>query len=373
MKITCSTGALLAAVQGVMPAIASRSTTPILVNLKMVAEGDGLILMGTDTEVGIRYKLLGVDVSQAGAAVVSPQKLSAILRESSEETIVIEADQNTAKLKSGTGRYSLVASDPGTYPDPPDHEDSEDFHEVNAGILRSMIRRVSFAADKKEGTRWAVTGILWETEKDRIRLVATDTKRLAVIEGAATVHGKTTDPRGTVSHLIPLKTFQLLEKHLADDGETIKVVLHPNAAIFSTARWTIVTQLVQGRFPPYREIFPKKFGTTFQIEIDAFAKALRQAAITADQESKRAEFEFAGRAVTIQAQGKEVGNSEVKLELTDYSHDRISIAFDPSYLLEYFRAIGDEPKAVLCLTNSDKPAVFRLGDHYSYLVMPMGD
>ena len=85
------------------------------------------------------------------------------------------------------------------------------------------------------------------------------------------------------------------------------------------------------------------------------------------------DFHFSGNKVTMQARGPETGSSEVELELPEYPGDDIDLAFDPSYLTEMFRAIDGEPTATLEMTNREKPAVFRVGDQYMYLVMPMGD
>ena len=105
---------------------------------------------------------------------------------------------------------------------------------------------------------------------------------------------------------------------------------------------------------------------------DFFAK-VRQAAITSDDESKRVDFGFSAGKVTMKARGPETGSSEVEMDLPEYHGGDIDIAFDPAYLTEMFRAIDGETTAVLEMTDGQKPAVFRVGDNYLYLVMPMGD
>jgi DNA polymerase III subunit beta len=370
MKFSCQTDALLQAFQFVAAAAAARTTIAVLSNVKVVAEDDALILTGTDTEITIRFELRGVEVKRAGQAVLPPQRLIAILRESSEELVNIETTENKALVKCGSSKYELVTGDPAAFPELEATDKGEDYHEVTAGLLRTMIRRVAFAADKKEGTRWAVTGILWEAEKDRIRLVATDTKRLALIEGSAVVHGDGTDPKGP-SHLIPVKAIQLLERHLSDDAEPIQIILRQNSAIFQTGRWVIHTKLVEGRFPPYRDIIPKKSPIRVQLDAPQFSAKVRQAQITSDEEAKRVDFNFSPGKLTLQARGDDVGSSEVTMKLEGLK-DEVEIAFDPIYVLDFFRAIDAEPTVNLEMTDHEKPAVFRLGDYYSYLIMPMG-
>jgi DNA polymerase-3 subunit beta len=369
MKLTCQTDALLAACQLVGAAVAARTTMPVLANIKAVAQDDALVLTGTDQDVGIRYELRGVEVKRAGACILPPQRLIAILRESTEETVVIDANENTTHVKAGTGKYELPNGDPDSFPDLPLIETGQDFHEITAGLLRTMIKRTAFAADKKEGTRWAVTGVLWEAEKDRVRLVATDTKRLALVEGSAVVHGES--GKGP-AHLIPIKTVQLLERHLTDDSEPIQVALRPNGAMFQTGRWLIHTKLVEGRFPPYKDILPKKSAVKLTLDAPTFASRVRQAAIMSDDESKRVDFTFGPGKLTLNARGAETGSSEVTMKLENYDGPEVEIAFDPHYVLDLFRAIDGEPSVMLEMSDGQKPAVFRVGEHYSYLVMPMG-
>jgi DNA polymerase-3 subunit beta len=134
----------------------------------------------------------------------------------------------------------------------------------------------------------------------------------------------------------------------------------------------IHTALVKGRFPPYREIIPKKSGMKIPLDAPTFAARVRQAQITSDDEARRVDFEFRPGKLTLNARGAETGSSEVTMKLEQFDGDEVKIAFDPAYVLEFFRAIDGEPTVVMEMTDGLKPAVFRLGEHYSYLVMPMG-
>lgn len=372
MKVTCQIDGLLAACQIAQMAVAPRTTKPILANVKAVAHDDALVLMATDLEVGIRYELRGIKVSRAGSAILQVGKLVNILREATDLEVTIDAGEETTRVTMRGGRYELPGGDPAEFPDVPTFDPAGRFHEIGAGVLRTMIKRTAFAANRKDNSpRYSVNGVLWEADNNTARLVATDLKRLAIAEGPAELHGTPDDK--PPSHLVPLKAITLLERNLADDGERIRVALNTNDALFQTERATVYTRLVQGKFPMYQQIVPKKSGVKFPFSVPDFFSKVRQAAITSDDESKRVDFHFNGPKVTMKARGPETGSSEVELDLGEYPGDAIDIAFDPSYLTEMFRAIDGEPSAVLEMTNRDKPAVFRLGEHYLYLVMPMGD
>ena len=374
MKLKCQRDWLLTACQLVGAAVAVRSTKPVLACMKAVAEDDALFLMATDNEIGVRYELRGVEVKRAGAAILPPGKLISILRESSDADVSLDADENGTLVRTSTGKFNLPGGNPAEFPDIPPFNDGGNYHEINAGVLRTMIKRVAFAADKTEATaRWAVTGVLWEAEGKKARLIATDTRRLALCEAPADVHGaKETKDAKTQSHLVPQKAIQLLDRSLADDGELVRIALTANEAMFQTGRALIYSKLVEGRFPPYRDIIPKKPGMSLQIPVADFLSRVRQAAIMTDDETKRVEFSFEAGKVTLNAQGgADNGSGEVMLELPDYKGSKVEIAFNPQYLIDMLRAVDNEPTLKLEMTDGQKPAVFRLGDDYLYLVMPL--
>src|SRR5205085_11134326 len=144
--------------------------------------------------------------------------------------------------------------------------------------------------------------------------VATDSKRLALATGPAAAvggHGTT----GGQSHIVPTKAMALLERNLHDDAEVIRVSLRSNEVLFKTERATIYSRLVEGRFPPYREIMPKKANARIPLAVTPFMTAIRQAAIMTDDESKRVAFHFASGKPTLEAQGAATGRAEVEVGL----------------------------------------------------------
>jgi DNA polymerase-3 subunit beta len=372
MKVTCQVDGLLAACQIAQMAVAPRTTKPILSNVKAIAHDDALVLMATDLEVGIRYELRGIKVSRGGTAILQIGKLVNILREATATELVIDAGEETTRVTMKGGKYELPGGDPAEFPDVPTFDDGGRYHEISAGVLRTMIKRTQFAANRKDSSaRFSVNGVLWEAEKGKARLVATDTKRLALMEAPADLFGES-DAKPH-SHLVPLKAIALLERNLTDDGERIRVALKTNDALFQTERATIYTRLVEGRFPPYQQFIPKKFAAKVSLPVPDFFAKVRQAAITSDDESKRVDFSFTTGSVTMKARGPDTGSSEVEMELPEYTGPKIDVAFDPAYLTEMFRAIDGETTATLEMSDGIKPAVFRVGDQYLYLVMPMGE
>jgi DNA polymerase-3 subunit beta len=362
------------ACQLVSAAVPAHTTIPALKNIKATALDDALLLVAYDPTqgVGIRYELRGVTVARAGSCILPKDQLIQILRESGDPDISLDAGKDSIVAKAG-GRYEMLSLDVDEFPDIPAFDDGGRYHEVLASTLRAVIRRTAFAADKKDTTaRFALTGVLWEAEGKTTRLVATDTKRLAVCEGPATVYGPA-DPVKAV-HLVPLKAVGLLERNLLDDTELVRVGLRTNDALFQTAQAMIYTSLVQGKFPPYRDIIArtrKEATQKIALPVDAFLARVRQAAIMTDEDSKRVDMVFEPGLVTMRARGSNTGSSEVSLDLPEYDGPKTEIAFDPSFLIEFLRAVESEPTVTLEMSAGNRAALFQCGDEFSYLVMPL--
>ncbi len=374
MKVTCQRDSLQMACQAVAQAVPTHTTIPALKNIKATAHDDALLLVAYDPTqgVGIRYELRGVTVARAGSCILPKDQLIQILRESGDPDISLDAGKEAIVAKAG-GRYEMLSLDVDEFPDIPSFDDGGRYHEVTAGQLRTMIKRTAFSADKKDTTaKFALTGVLWEAEGKTTRLVATDTKRLAVCEGPATVYG----PPDTVKavHLVPLKAVNLLERNLTDDNELVRIGLRTNDALFQTERAMIYTSLVQGKFPPYREIIAKTRKEATQkvpLPVDGFLARVRQSAIMTDEESMRVDMTFEAGKVTMKSRGAKTGSSEVSLDLPEYAGPTTEIAFDPQYLIEFLRALEGEPTVVLEMSTGARAALFTCGEQYSYLVMPL--
>jgi DNA polymerase-3 subunit beta len=366
MKATYQREGLLSAFQLASAAVAPRDVKPILRNLKIITEEGQTTLMATDLELGIRLTVRDVKVEEPGEAILPAARTLAILRESTDEELSLDANNDRCVVRGRFNEFEMPSEDPANFPDVPPFAE-EKFHEITAGGLREMIRRTIFAA-ATENPRYAVTGILWELENDQAHLVATDGRRLAVVNGTATAHGEHTTKGQTP--VVPTKAMSLLERNLSDGEETVRVSLRPNEVLFKTEQAMIYSRLVEGRYPAYREVFPKKATTKVTLTAGPFHSAIRQAAIMTDDESKKVVFSFGKKKLTLQASGAETGRSKVEMPF-EYDGKAIDIRFDPRFLTDMLRVLDPSVSLTLELVDSNSPALFRDGKDYSYVVMPL--
>jgi len=366
MKLTANRQSLLAAVQTVQSAVATKTTNPILTNIKITASQGAMTLAGTDTEVGIVYDLPGVTVDRPGEAIVPPDRLAAILKEGKDETVSIIADEKSTTVRLAAGHVKLPGADASEFPDPERFADGPDYHEVSVGVLRSLIGLVEFAVPRKDNSqKFSVTGFLWGSGEFGVRLSATETKRAAVAIGEAKRFGS----QSVASAIVPLKALDILEKSMSDDGEQVRVSITDNTISFLTERTTVTSSLIAGRFPPLDKVVPKGSKGKAMLPREAFASHLRLAATAVDGTTKRVDFRIADNAITLTAGGAETGNAEFLFSVP-YDGPDVSFGMDYTYILDIFKACRVETIQMDCISH-DKPVVFRSGDNYLCLVMPL--
>jgi DNA polymerase-3 subunit beta len=158
------------------------------------------------------------------------------------------------------------------------------------------------------------------------------------------------------------------------DNEVVRVGLRTNDALFQTDRAMIYTSLVQGKFPPFRDIIGKtrkEAKHKIPLPVESFFTRVRQAAIMTEHESQRVDMTFEAGKVTMQARGANTGSSEVSMDLPEYDGPTTDIAFDPQYLIEFLRSLEAEPTVTLEMSTGTRAALFTCGTEYSYLVMPL--
>ncbi len=369
MKIRSPREALLGACQSASVAVPSRDVKPILRNLKVIAAADGCTLLATDLELGVRLAVRSVKVDVAGEALLPAGRLVAILREATDEELDIEASTEGSQVRGAAAEFELPGDNPADFPDIPTFN-GDQHHELKAGILREMIRRSIFAADNKESNvRYtAMRGVLWEFEGGQVRLIGTDGKRLAVASGAAVDHGAG-DTKGA-DHVVPVKAMGLLERLLQDDEQPVRVSLRQNEALFQTETATIYTRLVEGKYPNYRGVFPKKPTVKVPLPVGPFLTAVRQAKIMTDDESKKVEFQFTKQKLILQAHGAATGRSKIEMPVEHDGKD-LKINFDPDLVTDMLKVLPAEAPLALEMVDGNNPALFRSGADYSYVVMPL--
>ena len=367
MKITCEREKLLEAFQTVAAVAPNRSPKPILQNVKLDVTKDRTLLMATDMEVGIRMEVGGIEAEVEGKALLPVQRFGSILRESTDDKLVIEADPQGTIVKGERSEFKLPGANPEEFPDVAAFEDKA-HHEVPARLLKELIRRTIFATDT-ESSRYALGGVLLEMEEDKITAVGTDGRRLSKMEGPAmSVEGGASNETMTI---VPTKAMNLVERSLSDGDAEVQIAAHSSDVQVKSPRATIYARLVEGRFPKWRDVLPQRTGSQ-KIELTAgpvFA-AVRQASIVASEESRGLLFTFDAGTLTLSSQTAEVGQSRVELPIA-YDGEKIEISLDHRFVADFLKVLDPEKNFTLDVQDGEAAALFTTDDGYGYVVMPL--
>jgi len=362
MKVRCDRNALFDACQLAAGVVAGRTPKPALQCIRLQAQDKSLTLSATDLEIALRYRVDSVEILSPGDVVVPADRFNAILRESHDQTIDIESDGDACRIVCADSKFKVFGYDAREFPTIPDFPEKAGFT-VKAGILKQLIERTVFAA-AKEITRYAINGVLWEPRGKRMKMVGTDGKRLAQSFGP--LQADAADDRAGVC---PLKTMNLLKSLLVDPESDVEVKITENELKVRCGAAMVSSRLVEGDYPKYDEVIPKENDKSAEFESDALASAIKRAALLVSVDSRRVVFNFTAGNLELRSSAPEYGEAEVNTP-ADYKGDPLQIAFNPDYMVDGLKALGQK-RAKFEFRSNDRPGVLRSENEFIYVVMPL--
>ena len=367
MKITCDREQLASAFQLAASVAPSRSPKEILQNVKITARSGKVVLSATDMEVGIQLNVEGVEIEVDGAALLPVQRVGSILRESSDASLILEADDKGVKVKGTGSRFQLPGANPDEFPTVASFEEKS-YHEIPIGLFKELVKRTVFATDAESG-RYALGGVLLEMEEDRVTAVGTDGRRLATMEGKGSSIGE--HKTSGTNTIVPNRSISLIERALSDTDEQVEVAARPNDLLVRTPRCTIYSRLVEGRYPNWRQVIPQREeAITIDLVVGPLHAALRQAAIVTDQESRGIDISFGEGSMVMEANTAEVGESRIELPI-GYDGETVTVTLDHRFVADFCKVLDAERTVQMEIESSDKPALLTTDDGYQYVIMPM--
>jgi DNA polymerase III subunit beta len=368
MRALCNREALLTAFGMVSGVVPLRSPKPILQNVKLIAEAEeGSVLMGTDLEVGIRHRVLGVKVEQPGSVILPTTEMGSILRTTTDPELTIETNDERLVIHGVHSEFTLTVEDANLFPEIPDFTASS-YYIVSAADLKKLIRRTVFATDV-ESTRYALGGVLVELTAESIAMIGTDGRRLARM--AALAEAEDNPPIPTGFPVIPVKALKLIDRNLADDDPPVHISIQSGATVLTrTESAVIYSRLVEGRFPRYQDVFPTNIEVKIPLEVGPLRTAVEQASIVTSEDSRGVDFQFDAGILRLISQSADVGSSHVEVPIT-YDGKSVGITFDPRYLVDALKTLDDTTAITAELIDSKNAAVFKTDDRYTYVVMPL--
>lgn len=365
MKVTASKDNLLFGVNAIQKAVSAKTTIPILSCIKLEAKGGFLFFTATDLEIGIQCHV-PVEVVEEGITVVPARYFSEIVRRLPDVAIELQqVTENELVIKYEESQLTLKTFDKNDYPNMPELLEENEL-QIKADVLKKMIRQTVFAAGTDEG-RSLFTGVLFEVEEDKLRMVATDTHRLALRQGMIINRQEK-----QLSCLIPAKILGELARLIYEEDEVCYVNLGKNLASFKTGNILIVTRLLEGQFPNYRQVIP----TTYSLKIKAVNKTLQEAVerislFTMQKDiNNTVQIKIGNNIIVISSQS-DLGQGYEQLNI-EGEGEPVTISFNSKYLLDVFKVLEAE-KVTFEFTGPLSPCIVRAEEteNFIYLLLPI--
>lgn len=382
MKVVCDRPALLEAVNLVGAAVASRTPRQQLTCVRLTAGASGgageLTLAGTDAEVSLRLVVPQVQVEAGGEALVPADKLRQIVSaEERDQTLTLRTEEHDLHIEGVDAHFTIRGLPPAEFPPIPRFEEllarARASFTHPAGSLSDLISRTLFAT-ARETSRYAINGVLLKRDGKQLRMVATDGRRLAL----CTARTAADKAAGSVECIVPNKALSLLQRLIQDADEPVQVAVGETQVCFclgpspAEARATLVSNLVEGTFPPYEEVIPRDQDKKIVFDRDALSSAVRRAALLTNEESRGVRLAFRGkdRLLELASRAPEMGEARVTVELKSYEGEDIEIGFNPGFLTDALRVAPGE-EVIFELKGQTSPGLMRSGSDFLYVVMPV--
>lgn len=374
MKVTVLQENLARGLSIVSRAVSPRSTLPVLANVLIASDEGRLRLSATNLELGITC-WIPARIEQEGSTTVPSRTFSDLVNALPADQVMLSLDVQTQTLnvRGGTSTNDIKGIDAQEFPPVP-VPDLDGAVQINVGDFREMVQQVAFAASTDEA-RPVLMGVLVHVEKDKLTMAAADGFRLSVRKAVLSMPAPS-----PLTAIIPARALTELARVATDGEEPIYMVLPKGRGqvLFRVKDVEVVSQLIDGTFPDYQQIIPRKYTSRTLVSTASLLKACKQAEIFAREGSNVARLnirsssgELQPSEVEISATSEETGKNETIVEAT-VDGSGVLIAFNVKFLREALEIIKT-PNVALETSAPNAPGVVRpVGDdQFLHVIMPM--
>ena len=366
MNFTISKEQILNGLQATQNVVSTRTTLPILSNVRLRAEGNRLELTATDLDVTVTATVEAT-VKTPGATTVPAKKLFGIVRELGTTEIEFEVDdKNVTSIRSGPSFFKIRGLGAEDFPPIPAPKEDRRVT-LPQEKIRGMLRKTSFAVSSDE-SRYVLNGLFFSLKDHKMGMVATDGRRLALVEEEVEISEKSQG-----EFIVPAKAINELNRLLQDKGE-LDISFSENQAAFQLRddkglAILLITKLIEGSYPNYRQVIPGEAKERVPLGRDEFMHALKRAELMTSDKQNSVRLTFGKNNLAITANSPDVGEARESMAI-NYKGKEMAIAFNPSYLIDPLNALTND-EVYLDLIDELSPGVLKINGNFLYVVMPM--
>lgn len=361
MKFTVNKEALLDGLQTIQNVVSSRTTLPVLSNVLIETTDSGIRLTTTDLEMGIRRDI-EAQIEKPGTTTLPARRLLAVVRELPSSEIQVETDsKHISSIKCGPSFFKIYGMAKEEFPAFPSFKDAKIF-KLKQGDLKDGLKKTAYAISVDE-TRYVLNGILFSFKENKLTLVATDGRRLALWE--TDVEFPKSQER---DFIVPTKAINEIQRLLRDDGE-VSISVGENLISLELNGSLLVTKLVEGTYPNYRQVIPSETKERVTLDREMFLSCVHRVSLLSNEKSSSIRLSFAKNNLDITSNTPEVGEARESLSVPYKGRD-FAVAFNPEFLMAPLRSLSDE-EIYLELSDEMSPGVVKIKTPFLYVLMPM--
>ena len=361
MKIKVNKEAMIDSLQKVQSVINPRNALPVLSNVLMKAQKGKLELTATDMSLTVRATL-AAEVIESGTTTLPAKRIFGVFRELSVDEAEMEVnDQNVASIQAGSSYFRIHGISEADYPNLPEMADPK-VYVIDQAAFRNMLKLTSYAASV-DANRPLLNGVLLSFKAGKLSVVATDSRRLALVE-----HEVEFPADAEMDLIVPLKTVEELLRTLAETG-TVKILATAKQIAFEFDRILIVSKLVEGTYPNFRQVIPQANGERVAMERETLLTAVRRTSQLVIDAVSGVKLTFTKNRLELLATAPEIGEARETMDVK-YKGPDIAISFNPAFLMDPLKALTTD-EVYLDLLDDTSPGVLRSSISFVYVLMPI--
>ena len=371
MKFTINRDYFSKGLQQVLNVVGTRATMPILSNVLIEAEEGYISLTTTNLDMGIQCRI-EAEVDAGGGLTLPVRKLATIIRELPNIEVEVKAIDHQAQISSGGSLFLINGIGPEEFPSLPTFSDDRQFT-LSQETLVTMLRSVAYAQSTDE-SRYILNGVFFNFSEDKLTLVATDGRRLALISKELEI-----EEASAGSLILPAKSVAELLRLLGQSDE-IKIWFSDRQAAFQIGAEDgkeglkdhiyLVSKIVEGNYPNYRQVIPKETRHRTKIGREDLLHCVHRAALVTNEKNNSVTLKIHNDKLEIKASSPELGESHESLGGIPYEGPEVKIAFNPQFLIDPLKNLTKD-EIFFEFKDELSPGVFRTLENFLCVVMPI--
>jgi DNA polymerase-3 subunit beta len=372
LNCTVSKNELLEGLNSLQNITNKKGTLAILANVLIETSTNGIILTGTDLEVGSRL-FVPAEIKETGRLTLPSKKVFEIVRESGIGEITLEETENSwAVIKAGLSTYNLAGIAGDEYPEFPEY-DEDNFVTFESHIFLDLIDKIIFSIANEQENIYSLTSVLFEKEKidgtSYLRMISSDGHRLSIMEKDVATDVDQLNINDVT--LIPKKGIQELKK-FCENRDTVSISFEKKQMVVRDGEAVMIVRLKQGEFPQYRAIVDAvQLDNCLEISRIPFLESLKRINLFTEDVFHTIQLRIENGVMVLSSQNADLGNAKDEQSVI-YSGDPLTLGFNCRYFIETLQVMEcDTVRAYINSNNSPCLMKSDIDKGFLSIIMPM--